>query len=243
VVDVVFLTGSPPPAVHLAEGGAVTNGHVAGSPLHVVLVAVPRLIAEALATGLAAHAPSCIVHAYPDPAAAVECSAGELAGVLRGQLPELKVVVIAAVAARERVAEWIDAGIRGHVAADCSLAELAGAIERVAAGEILFDAVTVLKLLAEARERPDPLRPPPEPAGPHLGARELEVLRLAARALTADQIAARLGISPHTVRTHLKNTAAKLGAHSRLETVLRASKAGLIELPEEDLDGAPARRE
>ena len=41
--------------------------------------------------------------------------------------------------------------------------------------------------------------------------------------------AARLGIAVHTVRTHVKNAMAKLGAHSKLEAVLAAIRLGLIE--------------
>ena len=42
-------------------------------------------------------------------------------------------------------------------------------------------------------------------------------------------MAAHLGISTHTARTHLKNAMAKLGAHSRLEAVLAAIRLGVIE--------------
>jgi two-component system response regulator DesR len=47
-----------------------------------------------------------------------------------------------------------------------------------------------------------------------------------------DEVATRLGISIHTVRTHLKNTMAKLHARSKLEAVVTALRERMIELPE-----------
>ncbi len=58
--------------------------------------------------------------------------------------------------------------------------------------------------------------------------RELEVLRLLARGATIDEIAAELTISVLTARNHAANIARKLGAHSRLETVLLAMRHGLV---------------
>jgi DNA-binding NarL/FixJ family response regulator len=57
------------------------------------------------------------------------------------------------------------------------------------------------------------------------------VLSAAADGLSVDEAAERLVLSAHTVRSHLKGAMGKLGARSRLEAVLRAVGAGLIELP------------
>ena len=58
--------------------------------------------------------------------------------------------------------------------------------------------------------------------------RELEVLRLLAQGATIDEIADRLTISVLTARNHTANIARKLGAHSRLETVLLGMRRGLV---------------
>ena len=58
--------------------------------------------------------------------------------------------------------------------------------------------------------------------------RELEVLRLLAHGATIDEIAESLTISVLTARNHTANIARKLGAHSRLETVLLAMRHGLV---------------
>jgi DNA-binding CsgD family transcriptional regulator len=61
-----------------------------------------------------------------------------------------------------------------------------------------------------------------------LSVRELEVLTLVARGITNLQIARRLSISPKTVAKHVEHTLAKLGAGSRTEAAVRATRVGLL---------------
>jgi DNA-binding NarL/FixJ family response regulator len=61
-----------------------------------------------------------------------------------------------------------------------------------------------------------------------LSARELDVLRGLAEGLSNKQIARALGISEHTVKFHINAILGKLGAQSRTEAVVRATRAGLI---------------
>lgn len=58
--------------------------------------------------------------------------------------------------------------------------------------------------------------------------RELDVLRLLAHGCTYWQIALNLGVSPHTVVTHIKNTYRKLDVHSAAAAVMRAVRLGLF---------------
>ena len=59
-------------------------------------------------------------------------------------------------------------------------------------------------------------------------ARELAVLRLVAEGLPNKTIAAKLGISEHTVKFHVNAILGKLGVASRTEAVVRATRLGLI---------------
>ncbi|HXC77048.1 MAG TPA: helix-turn-helix transcriptional regulator [Candidatus Acidoferrum sp.] len=61
-----------------------------------------------------------------------------------------------------------------------------------------------------------------------LTAREAEVLNLVAQGLPSRQIATRLEISYATVRSHIRSVAAKLGAHSKEEAILKARQLALI---------------
>jgi len=63
-----------------------------------------------------------------------------------------------------------------------------------------------------------------------LTAREAEVLRLIARGLTYAQVAERLGMSAHTVTSHIKNAYRKLDVHSGPAAVMRAIELRLLEV-------------
>jgi serine/threonine-protein kinase PknK len=92
-------------------------------------------------------------------------------------------------------------------------------IERVAGGGSVVDPALVQELLG-ARQRDDPLA--------QLTPREREVLELMAEGLDPRSIARLLGISLHTSRGHVKSLLAKLQAHSQLEAVVNARRAGIL---------------
>ena len=58
--------------------------------------------------------------------------------------------------------------------------------------------------------------------------RELEILQLIADGVASDEIAPTLGVSPHTLRTHLQNVLTKLKVHSKLDAVVLAIRHGKI---------------
>ena len=59
--------------------------------------------------------------------------------------------------------------------------------------------------------------------------REIDILRLISRGCTYARAAERLGLSAHTVATHIKKIYRKLGVHSAGAAVMRAVKLGVIE--------------
>lgn len=61
--------------------------------------------------------------------------------------------------------------------------------------------------------------------------RELAVVRLLGSGCSYEQVAVRLGISPHTVVTHIKNAYRKLEVHTAASAVMRAVQLGLLEVP------------
>jgi DNA-binding NarL/FixJ family response regulator len=62
-----------------------------------------------------------------------------------------------------------------------------------------------------------------------LSAREVAVLEELAKGTSTDDIAGKLHVSPHTVRTHIKNILRKLGAHTRAHAVAIAYSEGTID--------------
>jgi PAS domain S-box-containing protein len=68
-------------------------------------------------------------------------------------------------------------------------------------------------------------------SGSVLSPREQEVVELLAAGLTGDQVAGRLGISPATVRVHVRNATGKLGASTRTQAVAIAVARGVVCAP------------
>ncbi|MEX1366525.1 MAG: FHA domain-containing protein [Nannocystaceae bacterium] len=103
----------------------------------------------------------------------------------------------------------------------------------------LGPSVTVRYGLRSRHELRDPAHPPAtattEAAGPSaaseldLRPRELEVARLAAAALSNEEIAKRLFISPKTVKTHLRNIYQRLDLHSKVELTRYLLRHGALE--------------
>jgi DNA-binding NarL/FixJ family response regulator len=115
----------------------------------------------------------------------------------------------------------IDAGACAVLHLSMAAAEVIQAIRIVADGESLISPRDVAMLL-ENRRRSDGLRET-------FTSREREVLILIGEGVSNRGMAARLGISYLTVRTHVRNVATKLAARSKLEVLVRAH--------EMDLDG------
>lgn len=74
---------------------------------------------------------------------------------------------------------------------------------------------------------PDPLPRPAVPVSP-LAPREIDVLAAVASGATNAAAARRLGLRPETVKSYLRSAMRKLGAHTRLEAVVSARRAGLL---------------
>lgn len=132
----------------------------------------------------------------------------------------------------EDSAAAVHAGAAGLVAKRRSIAELADALRSIATGGLWFE------------ERDDDVlapAPEPVPAGPlplprsqrrtsTLSSSELRVLALVAEGGSTEATAEALSLSPHTVRTHLRNVMRKLEASSRAHAVAIAIREAAIEI-------------
>jgi DNA-binding NarL/FixJ family response regulator len=110
------------------------------------------------------------------------------------------------------------AGPVGILQTDAPASQIVQAIRSIESGLTIFDSF---------------LAPPSdgdEYQGEPLTAREIEVLRLLAEGLGNKEIAAKLEISEHTIKFHIRSILGKLGATSRTEAVTRGLRSGLIEL-------------
>lgn len=142
----------------------------------------------------------------------------EIARLLTAERSATGVILFTGDADRALLLEALDAGARGFVLKESPLPDLGHALQRVAAGGTHVDpGLSTLLVGAEATAR---LRA--------LSKREREILRLLADGHRTDGVAGELGISPMTVRTHIRHAMNKLEADTRTEAVATALRQALI---------------
>jgi DNA-binding NarL/FixJ family response regulator len=119
------------------------------------------------------------------------------------------------------------AGASGFLLKDAPAAELVHAVRVVAAGDALLAPSVTRRLIADFAARR-----PADQAGPvaitALTPRELDVLRLIARGLSNQEIAAELVLAEQTVKTHVSRILAKTGLRDRAQAVVLAYESGLV---------------
>jgi DNA-binding NarL/FixJ family response regulator len=140
--------------------------------------------------------------------------------------PETAVVVLTAAEDDANLLSAIRLGAAGYLLKNEPPERIIGFLEGVFRGEAALSGAVARRLLDQVRDgggsRADVV---PESFARRLSARELEILLLLDQHLTTDEIAARLYISEHTVRSHVKNLLAKLGVSSRHEALAQLAAA------------------
>jgi DNA-binding NarL/FixJ family response regulator len=129
--------------------------------------------------------------------------------------PKARVLMLSMHSEETLVRQAIAAGARGYVLKSALDLDLAAAIKKVDAGEVLVDAAVVRET------RPGDERTTLTP-------RELEVLQLICDGLSNREIAAQLGLSANTVAVHRARIMNTLGVHKTAELVMYALQHGLI---------------
>lgn len=143
--------------------------------------------------------------------------------------PQSESMVISVFGDEAHVVSAIEAGATGYLLKDASADEIVAAIARLRAGESPISSAIARHLLRRFRVADAPAH---APAGASqvspLTPRENEVLQLIAKGLSYQRIADTLGMSPHTVTTHIKQIYRKLAVNSRGEAVFEAMQLGLL---------------
>ncbi len=140
---------------------------------------------------------------------------------LRSLRPTVQVVILTASVADHILVAAIEAGAAGFVSKTRGIADVTSAVRSAAAGESVISPELLARLLPRLQRAGR--------AGHNdLTEREREVLGLLAEGLSNAGIAERLTVSIHTVRNHVANLSAKLGAHSKLEALSVAVREGLL---------------
>ena len=135
---------------------------------------------------------------------------------LKSEFPDVTVVMLTVHDATDKLLEAIKAGAQGYLVKNIRSSELLDQLRGLKHGEAAITRRMAARILEEfQRGQATPGARDESPAD--LTARELEVLELVADRLSNKEIAARLVISEHTVKNHLKNILSKLHLRSRRE--------------------------
>ncbi|MFE7564370.1 response regulator [Kitasatospora sp. NPDC057500] len=157
-------------------------------------------------------------------ATAAICGDPDLAGT--------RVLILTTFEIDEYVAQALRAGAGGFLGKDAEPTELLAALRRVAAGDPLLSAAATRAVIEQLLAQPSPDHAPAAPERlAVLTAREREVMAMAATGLSNEEIAARMFVSPFTIRTHVHRAMAKLDARDRAQLVALAYQTGLVPAP------------
>jgi DNA-binding NarL/FixJ family response regulator len=145
--------------------------------------------------------------------------------------PETLCMVITVFGDEHHVLSAIQAGALGYLLKDGRADQLGEAILEMLGGGSPISAPIARQLL---RRLPagDAATPPPPDDVPQLSPREHEVLRCVVKGFTVPEIARLLGVSSHTVTTHVRGIYRKLSVHSRGEAIYEALQLGLVQIDE-----------
>ena len=142
---------------------------------------------------------------------------------------ESRVLILTTFDLDEYVYEALRAGASGFLLKDVTARQLVDGVRVVASGEALLAPTVTRRLL----ERFAPTLPGGDEGAPpaleSLTERELEILTLLASGLSNAELGAKLYLSEPTIKTHLSSIFRKLGVRDRVQAVIAAFDAGLVE--------------
>jgi DNA-binding NarL/FixJ family response regulator len=142
---------------------------------------------------------------------------------IREAAPLTKVILITIDESRGAISEAIQAGVSGYLLKDASADALVDAAKNAVEGNAVIHPQLTKTFIEEVR-----LVEPSEGGATPLSKREREILQKVADGSTTRQVANELGISPHTVKTHLERIFEKLGANDRAQAVAMAIRQGIV---------------
>ena len=146
-----------------------------------------------------------------------ETSGIDAISAIRGEFPDARIIVLTTHAGDVQISRALKAGARAYLLKGLLRKELLETIRAVHAGQKRVSPEIAAEIAEHATD--DALTP-----------READVLRLVANGNANKEIAARLFLTEETVKSHLRNILAKLGANDRTHAVAIGVKRGIIDL-------------
>jgi DNA-binding NarL/FixJ family response regulator len=140
-----------------------------------------------------------------------------VAVALKQRSPDMKVIMMDLIPVHEEIVEFVNAGVSGFVLKDATFDEFVGTIRSVAAGEKVLPPRMTESLFSQIAKEAGDRRGERVLDDVRMTRREHEVIVLIGEGLSNKEIAQRLNIATHTVKSHVRNVMEKLALHTRLQ--------------------------
>jgi two-component system, NarL family, nitrate/nitrite response regulator NarL len=141
----------------------------------------------------------------------------QLSERIRVDLPATRVIVMDLLPVHEDLVEFVTAGVAGFILKDATLEDLLRTIRSVAGGNTILPPEMASTLFSQIVDEAVERGLPSVSEATDLTPREQKVISLIGDGLSNKAIARMLDISPHTVKSHVRNVMDKLALHSRLQ--------------------------
>jgi DNA-binding NarL/FixJ family response regulator len=147
------------------------------------------------------------------------------AGLIK-EMPDAKVIVMDVIPVNEEIVQYVNAGVCGFVLKDATFDEFVATIRSVAAGEKVLPARMTESLFSQIAKSAEGREAGMVLADVRMTRREREVIDLIGEGLSNKEIAQRLNIATHTVKSHVRNVMEKLALHTRLQIAAYSHREG-----------------
>ena len=149
-----------------------------------------------------------------------------VAAALKQENPGAKIIVMDLLPVNEEIMEFVNAGVSGFVLKDATFDDFVRTIRSVAAGEKVLPPRMTESLFSQIAREAEAQEPAQVLEDVRMTRREREVIDLIGEGLSNKEIAQRLNVATHTVKSHVRNVMEKLALHTRLQIAAYSHREG-----------------
>jgi DNA-binding NarL/FixJ family response regulator len=147
-----------------------------------------------------------------------------VAETVKKESPESKVIIMDLLPVHEDIVEFVNAGVSGFILKDATFDDLVTTIRSVAEGAHVLPPAMTSSLFSQIAKEAVVRGRAAAMESVRMTAREREVTGLIGEGLSNKEIASRLNIATHTVKSHVRNVMEKLALHTRLQIAAYAHR-------------------
>jgi DNA-binding NarL/FixJ family response regulator len=147
-----------------------------------------------------------------------------VAETVRKESPESKVIIMDLLPVHEDIVEFVNAGVSGFILKDATFDDLVTTIRSVAEGAHVLPPAMTSSLFSQIAKEAIVRGRAAAMESVRMTTREREVTGLIGEGLSNKEIAGRLNIATHTVKSHVRNVMEKLALHTRLQIAAYAHR-------------------